>query len=67
MKINTAEITSYYNEEGLIDATPDNVGSDSFIVAIKTGHEEAIALLAVVALAATTMGVYLIKKKHERK
>ena len=67
MKINTAEITSYYNEEGLIDATPDNVGSDSFIVAIKTGHEEAIALLAVVALAATTMGVYLIKKKYERK
>ena len=67
MKINTAEITSYYNEEGLIDATPDNVGSDSFIVAIKTGHEEAIALLAVVALAATTMGVYLIKKKYEGK
>ena len=67
MKINTAEITSYYNEDGLIDATPDNVGSDSFIVAIKTGHEEAIALLAVVALAATTMGVYLIKKKYERK
>ncbi len=67
MKINTAEITSYYNEDGLIDATPDNVGSDSFIVAIKTGYEEAIALLAVVALAATTMGVYLIKKKYERK
>ena len=67
MKINTAEITSYYNEKGLKDATPDNVGSDSFIIAIKTGHEEKIALLAVVALAATTMGVYLIKKKYERK
>ena len=31
MKINTAEITSYYNEEGLIDATPDNVTKENKI------------------------------------
>ena len=66
-KINTAEITSYYNEEGLKDATPDNIGSDSFIVAIKTGHEERIAFLGVVILVATTMTVYLIKKRVQTK
>lgn len=66
-KINTAEITSYYNEEGLKDATPDNIGSDSFIVAIKTGHEERIAFLGVVILIATTMTVYLIKKRVQTK
>lgn len=37
IKRNDAEITYYYNKEGLKDATPDNKSSSSLVVSVATG------------------------------
>ena len=65
-KINSAEITTYYNEEGIKDSTPDNLAEEPLLITIKTGEEQIIAISAVIALLSVTAIVYIIKRKNTK-
>jgi hypothetical protein len=65
-KINSARITSYYNDQGVIDKTPDNLAEEPLLITVKTGEEQVIAVSAVIALISATAIVYVIKKKNSK-
>ena len=65
-KINSAEITTYYNEEGVKDNTPDNKVEEPLLITVKTGEESIIAISAVIALLSATAIVYVIKRKSTK-
>lgn len=66
-KINSAEITTYYNDEGVKDNTPDNIAKEPLLITVKTGEEQVIAISVVIALIAATTIVYVIKRKNTKK
>ena len=65
-KINSAEITTYYNDEGIKDNTPDNTVEEPLLITVKTGEEQIIAISAVIALLSVTAIVYIIKRKNTK-
>lgn len=65
-KINSAEITTYYNDEGIKDNTPDNATEEPLLITVKTGEEQVIAISAVIALLSATAIVYVIKRKNTK-
>ena len=65
-KINSAKITTYYNEEGIKDSTPDNLAEEPLLITVKTGEEQIIATSAVIALLSATAIVYVIKRKNTK-
>lgn len=65
-KINSAEITTYYNDEGIKDNTPDNTVEEPLLITVKTGEEQIIAISAVIALLSITTIVYVIKRKNSK-
>ena len=65
-KINSAEITTYYNDEGVKDNTPDNKTEEPLLITVKTGEEQIIAISAVIALLSATAIVYVIKRKNSK-
>lgn len=65
-KINSAEITTYYNDEGVKDNTPDNMAEEPLLITVKTGEEKIIAISAVIALISATAIVYVIKRKNSK-
>ena len=65
-KINSAEITTYYNDEGVKDKTPDNKAEEPLLITVKTGEESIIAISAVIALLSATAIVYVFKKKSAK-
>lgn len=65
-KINSAEITTYYNDEGVKDNTPDNMAEEPLLITVKTGQEQIIAISAVIALISATAIVYVIKRKNSK-
>jgi len=65
-KINSAEITTYYNDEGVKDNTPDNKIEEPLLITVKTGEEQIIAISAVIALLSVTAIVYIIKRKNTK-
>jgi hypothetical protein len=65
-KINSAEITTYYNDEGIKDNTPDNKIEEPLLITVKTGEEQIIAISAVIALLSATAIAYVIKRKNTK-
>ncbi len=65
-KINSAEITTYYNDEGVKDNTPDNTAKEPLLITVKTGEEQIIAISVVIALMSATTIVYVIKRKNTK-
>ena len=65
-KINSAEITTYYNDEGVKDKTPDNKAEEPLLITVKTGEESIIAISAVIALLSATAIVYVFKRKSAK-
>lgn len=65
-KINSAEITTYYNDEGVKDKTPDNKAEEPLLITVKTGEESIIAISAVIALLSATAIVYVFKRKSTK-
>lgn len=61
-KENEALITTYYNDLGLKDNTPDNSAKEPLLVTIKTGKKAVITVSALVALSSFVGLVYKIKE-----
>ncbi len=61
-KENEAIITTYYNNLGLKDNTPDNSAKEPLLVTIKTGKKAVITVSALIALSSFVGLVYKIKE-----
>ena len=63
-KINKASISTYYNEEGIKDNTPDNNTEEPLLITVKTGHDALIPMAGLMMIMAATLIVYVIKKRN---
>ncbi len=63
-KINKANISTYYNDEGIKDKTPDNNTEEPLLITVKTGHDALIPLAALMMIGAATLLVYVVKKRN---
>ena len=63
-KTNKANISTYYNDEGLKDNTPDNNTEEPLLITVKTGYDVLIPISAVMLIMAATIIVYVVKKRN---
>lgn len=63
-KTNKANISTYYNDEGLKDNTPDNNTEEPLLITVKTGYDVLIPVSAVMLIMAATVIVYVVKKRN---
>ena len=63
-KINKANISTYYNDEGIKDNTPDNNTEEPLLITVKTGHDALIPMAGLMMIMAATLIVYVIKKRN---
>ncbi len=63
-KINKANISTYYNDEGIKDNTPDNNTEEPLLITVKTGHDVLIPMAGLMMIMAATLIVYIIKKRN---
>jgi len=63
-KVNKANISTYYNDEGIKDNTPDNNTEEPLLITVKTGHDALIPLAALMMIGAATLLVYVVKKRN---
>ncbi len=63
-KINKANISTYYNDEGIKDNTPDNNTEEPLLITVKTGHDALIPISAVMLIISATLIIYIVKKKN---
>ena len=61
-KINKASISTYYNDEGIKDNTPDNNTEEPLLITVKTGHDALIPMAGLMMIMAATLIVYVIKR-----
>ena len=64
LKTNKAIISSYYNNEGIEDETPDNTGEDSILVTVKTGGKFFIGIELVAILVLCVIFVRFKRKNN---
>ena len=64
LKVNSAQIVTYYNLSGAPDITPDNIAEEPLLIAVKTGKKAIITVEVIAALALATGLVIYIKKKN---
>ena len=65
-KTNKANISTYYNDEGIKDNTPDNNTEEPILITVKTGHDALIPMSIVMLIMAATVLVYVIKKRNTK-
>ena len=63
-KTNKANISTYYNDEGIKDNTPDNNTEEPLLITVKTGHDTLIPIAGLMIIMAATLIVYVIKKRN---